>query len=201
MNRFAPLLVALLATPAFAQMDMSLLPDDPSSDEPPVDLSVESSEPAVEISNEALPPPPSTAELFQIFYDTCTSLSGGDPTAYDRANDSGWVPYEAGEYGPFKRVYTGARDFETYGSVEIWGSLETYPSQSLGYCRVDFSDPDGSFDLNAVTGIGGLAGTVSSDGGNGVWETADKKLLVIGARYEGSVAIEFNVLVGNTPKP
>jgi hypothetical protein len=202
MIRFAPLFLALLATPALAQMDMSLMPDDPSSAEPSIDLSVEpSSETEEEISNEALPPAPSSAELFQIFYVACTSLSGGAADAYDKANQSGWVPYEGAEYGPYKRVYNGARDFRDFGSVEIWGSLETYPSQSLGYCRVDFSDVDGIFDLNAVTGIGGLTGTVGNAGANGVWETADKKLLVIAARYEGSLSIEFNVLVGDTPAP
>ena len=212
---FLPFALIALATPALAQMDMSLLPDDPSSAEPSIELEISnsaepssepssvltSSEPDAEISNELLPPPLSPAEAFQIFYDTCTSLSGGDPGAYDKANDAGWVPYEGAEYGPYKRVYTGSREFEGYGSVEIWGSLETYPTQSLGYCRVDFGDENGSFDLNAIAGIGGLTGSVSESGANGVWETADEKLLVIAARFEGSIAIEFNVLVGDTPAP
>jgi hypothetical protein len=147
------------------------------------------------------PPTVTAAEAFQIFYDACTSISGGDADAYDKANDAGWVPYEGGGYGPFKQVYTGSRDFEGYGSVEIWGSLESYPTQRLGYCRVDFGDYENTFDFGEIAGIGGLSGTVAEEGANAVWESADKKLLVIAARYEGSVSIEFNVLVGDTPAP
>ena len=146
-----PFALIALATPAFAQADISLLPDDPSSAESSIDLSLSSeassSEPNLEISNSVepsseepsapsseeasqisnpdLPPPPPPGEMFQIFFDTCTSLSGGDTGAYDKANDAGWVPYEGADYGPYKSVYTGARDFEGYGSVEVWGSLET----------------------------------------------------------------------------
>ena len=226
----APALAFAMAAPALAQMDMSLLPDEPAiSSAPPIDLSVSeepssslpdnrisnsaqpssaepssfvpSSEPEADISNEGLPPPVTPTEAFQAFFDACTSLSGGDPDAYDKANDAGWVPYDGADYGPYKRVYTGSRDFEGLGIVEIWGSLETYPTQTLGYCRVDFADPDGTFGLSEITGLNGLTGTVGENGLNGVWETADKKLLVIAANYEGTVAIEFNVLVGDTPAP
>ncbi|MEO6178517.1 MAG: hypothetical protein ABIP15_01985, partial [Devosia sp.] len=131
----------------------------------------------------------------------CTSISGGAADAFDKANDAGWVPYDGTDNGPFKRVYTGARDLPDIIGVELWGSFETYRTQSLGYCRVDFGDYENAFDLSKIDGLEGLSGKVDEGGSYGVWESADKKLLVIAARVEGSLSIEFNVLVGDTPTP
>lgn len=143
-----------------------------------------------------------SAATLKLFVDACTDLSGGDSAAYDRANASGWVPNDTGDTGPYNAVYSGSREVAGLGEIDIWASVQSFPTQRLGYCRIDFSDPDNLLDLGAMNGIGGLTGTVQPrDGGDvfGSWEGADKKLLVIGDRTEGAVEIEFNFLLGAKP--
>ncbi len=147
-------------------------------------------------------PPVASKDILKAFYDTCTDISGGNPEASDRANNAGWVPEETADTGPFRSVYAGARDFAGYGSVELWASVETYPSQQLGYCRVDFGDYNNLINFDDLSGMGGLIGKLDDRGdGNvyGAWETPDKKMLVIADRTEGEVEIEFNLLLGDTP--
>ena len=91
------------------------------------------------------------------------------------------------------------------GSSVCWGAVYSFPSQRLGYCRVDFSDENNTLNFNDLTGQKGLIGT-TSPGQNpgdvyGSWESPDKKMLVIGDRTGGVVELEFNLLLGDKPKP
>ncbi len=215
-----------LATPALAQMTMSIEEpsDEVSSSAPSLELSVppdvpdaSSSEPLSHMSeppnfvssapddeelappDEPSGPPMASKDALTLFFNTCTDVSGGDPEAYDRARGNGWIAYDGEDTGPYKQVFAASQTVGGYGSVELWGSVETYPTQHLGYCRVDFSDYETLIDFKDMTGIGGLAGTIEDRGeGNvyGAWESPDHKLLVIADRTEGEVEIEYNVLIG-----
>jgi len=179
-----------LATPAFAQASSSEAP--PSSALPAASSADDQPVPAG--------PQVTSAEALKMFVDACTDLSSGDPTAYDRANNAGWVPNDTEDTGPYSAIYSGSREIGSFGEVDIWGSVQSFPTQRLGYCRVDFSDPDNLLDFAGMAGIKGLTGTIESrDGGNvyGAWESADKKLLVIGDRSDGAVEFEFNLLLGD----
>ncbi|MBI4921770.1 MAG: hypothetical protein HY834_08470 [Devosia nanyangense] len=211
-----------LATPALAQMTLSVeepsdgvstpslelsAPPDTSSSEP---LSHMSAPPSLEMSapDEELPAEPAelpvpSRDALTAFFSICTDVSGGDPEAYDRASGSGWTVYDGVDTGPYKNVFAGSQSFAGYGSVELWSSVESYPTQQLGYCRVDFPDYDTRIDFKDMAGIGGLTGMIEDRGaGNvyGIWETADHKVLVIADRTEGEVEIEFNVLIGAKPQ-
>jgi len=149
-------------------------------------------------------PPISSADAFKMFVDACTDASGGDPTSYDRLNNGGWTPNETDETGPYNAVYSGYRDVDGLGEVDLWGSVQSFPTQRLGYCRVDFSDANNILDFSAMNGLKGLSGTLQPGAaGNvyGVWETPDKKLLVIGDRSDGAVELEFNLILGDKPTP
>ena len=94
--------------------------------------------------------------------------------------------------------------FDGYGEVDIWGSLQNFPTQRLGYCRIDLSDSEALVDFRDMNGLGGLKGKLEDRGdGNvfGTWETADKRLLAIGDRTDGALELEFNFLLGDAPKP
>jgi hypothetical protein len=159
--------------------------EEPSSEEPPVG------------------PPLASADALKLFFDTCTDLSSGDLTAYDRANDSGWTPNEQDDVGPYNSVYSGWRNVEGYGEIDVWGSVNSYPTQALGYCRVDFPDPDNRIDFRDMSQNGGLKGRLEDRGeGNvyGAWESDDHKLLVLADRNAGQVQIEFNLLLGDKKK-
>jgi hypothetical protein len=175
-----------LAAPALAQDTSSSAAVDAASSAP-ADQSV---------------PPIASADLLKMVVDACTAIESGAPDAYDRVKDTGWVPNETEDTGPYNAVYSGYRDVDGYGEVDIWGSVQTFPTRRLGYCRVDFSDSDNSLDFKAMAGLAGLAGTLDDRGdGNvyGAWESPDKKLLVLGDRTDGAVEIEFNLLPGDGP--
>lgn len=213
-----------LSTPALAQisltlpdsssapatdtsMGLSLAPDDStasddqtsmSDDTSGTDESDASDDTDVDVSTGPAVP---SKDALADFLKSCTDVSSGDPKAYDRANADGWVPDDQADSGPYRKIYSGAKDVGGYGSVTIWGSVDTYPTQMLGYCRVDFGDYDSNIDLNDLNGLQGLSGAVTGPDSNsnefGAWETADKKLLVIADRTDGQVEIEFNLLLGD----
>lgn len=148
-------------------------------------------------------PPVASADALKMFYDTCTDISGGDPKAYDRANANGWTPNDQDDVGPYNSIYSGYRNMDGYGEIDVWGSVNTYPTQILGYCRVDFPDADKLINFADVTKLGDLKGRIEDRGdGNvyGAWESGDKRLLVIADRNDGQVELEFNLLLGNKKK-
>jgi hypothetical protein len=189
----AALCLVALSVPGYAQSSSA-----PSSDDDQGTSSdVDTGQPAA-----AAGPPVSSAEAFKLFVSTCTDIAGGDPKAFDRANDAGWVPNETPDPGPYSTIYSGSREVGGYGEVDIWASVQSFPTQWLGYCRIDFSDADNALDFTQMNGAGGLSGTAqqTADGNAyGSWESADKKWLVIGDRSEGAVEIEFNLLLGTKP--
>ena len=146
--------------------------------------------------------PNASATTLKLIVDACTNIIGGAPNAQEHMTDSGWTPNEIEDGGPYNAVYSGFRDVAPYGEIDLWGSVQSFPSQRLGYCRVDFGDTDNVLDFAAMAGISGLIGSVEArDAGNvyGAWESADKQLLVIGDRTAGAVELEFNLLPGHPP--
>ena len=189
----ALLCLLVLSAPAYAQASSSAAADDDLGSSSDADTS----QPAAPAG-----PPVSSADALKLFVSTCTDIAGGDPKAFDRANDAGWVPNETPDPGPYSTIYSGSRGVSGYGEVDIWASVQTFPTQRLGYCRIDFADADKALDFTQMNGVGGLSGTAqqTADGNAyGSWESADKKWLVIGDRTEGAVEIEFNLLLGNRP--
>lgn len=174
-----PLCLLAFAVPALAQDASSSAPADQSG------------------------PPVASAEAFKIFVETCADVSSGDPAAYGRAKNAGWTPNEPGDTGPYNKVYSGYRDLNGIGEIDLWGAVYSLPSQRLGYCRVDFSDENNILDFNDMAGQKGLVGSITH-GANGdvygAWESPDKKMLVIGDRTDGVVELEFNLLLGDKPK-
>ena len=155
-------------------------------------------------SEEPAAPALPSKDALQAFFDACHDISGGDAAGFDKVNDAGWTPDETDDPGPFNAIYSGYKTIDGYGDVTIWGSLQTYPTQRLGYCRVDFSDDQTKIDFGDMAGIGGLTGKLEDRGDGvvyGTWETADKKTLVIADRSEGAVEIEYNFLLGDAPAP
>jgi hypothetical protein len=147
-------------------------------------------------------PPMSSADTLKLIVDACAQAIGGDAAAPEKMTDSGWTPNEIEDTGPYNAVYSGFRDVPPYGEIDLWASVQNFPSRRLGYCRVDFGDTDNVLDFAAMAGIAGLTGSIEERAaGNvyGAWESADKKLLVIGDRTAGAVELEFNLLPGPTP--
>ena len=146
--------------------------------------------------------PMSSADALKLIVDACTQVIGGDADGPEKMTDGGWTPNEIEDTGPYNAVYSGFRDVAPYGEIDLWASVQRFPSQHLGYCRVDFGDTDNVLDFAAMSGIAGLTGSIEPRAeGNvyGAWESADRKLLVIGDRTAGAVELEFNLLPGTQP--
>jgi hypothetical protein len=149
---------------------------------------------ATEPSGPALP----SADALKLFLTSCTEVASGVVTAHDDMEQAGWSADEAENTGPYVTVYSGYQELAGYGSVDLWSSVESFPSQRLGYCRVDLGDVDNLLDFNDVEKLG-LIGTVTDQGnGNayGSWESADHKTLLSASRADGQVQIELNVMLG-----
>lgn len=151
------------------------------------------------------PPVPSKA-LLQELHGVCTDVAGPDAAAYDRAREAGWLTYDEGavDGGPYRRFHSSFKGFAGYGDIDLTSSVATFGDIQLGYCRLDFNDLDTRIDFADLTGVGGLAGSVTADGAlaHGAWSTTDHRTLVIADRTaEGVVEIEFNLLPAAAPQP
>lgn len=141
-------------------------------------------------------PPVASADALKLFVTTCTAIAGAKPGAVADAKTAGWVADEPTDTGPFVTIYSGYNDVSGYGSVDLWSSLETFPTQRLGYCRVDFADSDSRIDFHDIDALG-LTGSVQDAGGGniyGSWESADHTILLTAGRTDGQAQLEFNVL-------
>jgi hypothetical protein len=156
---------------------------------PDEDTSGEPSEPAG--------PPLSSTDAVRLFVDTCTTIAGGAANARDKAQKAGWQADEPEDNGPYVTIYSAYQELAGYGSVDLWSSLETFPTSRLGYCRLDFGDVDALLNFNDFTKAG-LNGTITDNGnGNvyGSWESADHKTMLAANRTDGQVQMEFNILL------
>ena len=155
--------------------------DDTTSDEP----------------SEPTGPALSSPDALKLFVNLCTEVAGGVPNARDDAASAGWIADDPTDSGPYVQIYSGYQELAGYGSIDVWSSLETFPTQRVGYCRVDFGDIDNLIDFKDMAGLG-FTGTVT-DGGNGntygSWESADHKTLLAANRTDGQVQMEFNLLL------
>ena len=176
---------------------MSEPPNLSSSDEdvaPPDDDNGEPSEPAG--------PPMASIDAIKLFVSTCSSIAGGSTTARDDAQKAGWQADDPADNGPYVTIYSGYQELAGYGSVDLWSSLESFPTQRIGYCRLDFGDVDNLLNFNDFTKLG-LNGTITDNGnGNvfGSWESADHKTLLAANRTDGQVQMEFNLLLAPASK-
>ena len=182
--------LSLSAPPNFSSSDAAA----PSSDDvvPPPDGDDTTDQPS-----EPAGPPMASTDAIKLFVGTCSSIAGGAPTARDDAQKAGWQADEPADNGPYVTIYSGYQELAGYGSVDLWSSLESFPTQRIGYCRLDFGDVDNLLNFNDFTKLG-LNGTITDNGnGNvfGSWESEDHKTLLAANRTDGQVQLEFNLLL------
>lgn len=173
--------------PNFSSSDEAIPPPDDDNGD------TESSEPAG--------PPMASADAIKLFVTTCGEIAGGMAGARDNAQKAGWMADDPEDNGPYVSIYSAYQELAGYGSVDLWSSLESFPTQRLGYCRLDFGDVDNLLNFNDFTRVG-LNGTITDNGnGNtyGSWESADHKTLLAANRTDGQVQMEFNVLLPPAP--
>src|SRR5690242_5559364 len=149
-----------LTTPALAQISLTLPSDNPASPTassapmpdmsgtPDMSLMIDTSDEPSDVNasddqngdDQSAGPAVASKDALADFVKSCREVSGGDPKGADLATADGWVPDDPTDTGPYRKVYSASKDVGGYGSVTLWGSVDTYPTQNLGYCRVDFGD-------------------------------------------------------------
>jgi hypothetical protein len=186
--------------------DSSSMDDESSSSElshmtePPNFMSSEDDDEGDDETSEPSGPALSSHDALQLFTTLCSELGLGAEGAEDNATAAGWQLDEPVDTGPYVKIVSGYQEFAGYGSVDFWSSLQTFPTQRLGYCRISFGDADNLIDFTDLNDLGFTGETQDNGDGNvfGAWDAANHTILLSGDRADGEAQLEFNVI---TPVP
>ncbi len=85
----------------------------------------------------------------------CETFASGDVLALESATEAGWDAYDQEAESPFLRSYAASQDFGGFGYADLFSLVESYPDRTLGYCRIDVSEPHGNGPA-AIAAIAGL---------------------------------------------
>jgi hypothetical protein len=78
-------------------------------------------------------PDPFLAEMVS----TCRQALSGDSGTLQKMTDAGWGPVVDGAtQTPFYQSFTGEKDYDGVGTVDITWSFEVYPTMTEGYCSI-----------------------------------------------------------------
>lgn len=183
------------AAPAVAAAAGPMAPDNGGTDQPG------------DTGNGANLPPVKSSSFIKTLFDTCLKVANDAPDALKAAEADGWAPDEDnGGDGPFFTQIAASKSFGGIGPVEMWGTVEYYPSMREGYCRMDFTDNGGLVDFKDFPGaISGLTGQTKLIGDDiyAAWQIGkdNPTTLVIAQRVSGDVQIEINTILKAAPPP
>ena len=90
--------------------------------------------------------------------EVCEEFSRGDVLAVDDAIARGWDAYEATGESPYVKTFNAHKELPGIGAADIFVLFEDYPQSTLGYCRMDVIEPQGSNGQVAIQAIQNLDG-------------------------------------------
>jgi hypothetical protein len=140
------------------------------------------------------PAGPIAVELLE----TCELFARGDVLASSSATEKGWSVTEAVTDSVFVSSFEGSRTFEGIGDADLFVLVEDYPAVTLGYCRVDISEPQGDVgvaDLDSLDRIwGGLE--ENENGTYGAWNGTDEGqgYMLLSNQDEYSFGLQLTIL-------
>lgn len=151
-------------------------------------------------------PPVASADLVKELFERCKAVASDQPDAMKTAAAAGWTAEDDTQGdGPFFTQVAANKEFGGIGPVEMWGTVEYYPTIREGYCRMDFSDPDSLVNFEDFNRIEGLTGQQTKIGEDiyAVWQmgATDPKLMVIAQRVAGDFQMEINTILPAAPPP
>lgn len=151
-------------------------------------------------------PPVASADLVAELFERCKAVANDVPDAMKTAAAAGWTQEDDTDGdGPFFTQVAANKEFGGIGPVEMWGTVEYYPSMREGYCRMDFSDPDSVVKFDDFNRIPGLTGQQTKIGDDiyAVWQMgqSDPRLLMIVQRVAGDFQMEINTMLPAAPPP
>lgn len=102
-------------------------------------------------------PDPFLAEMVA----TCRDAASGDPGTLKKLTDAGWGPVVDGATEtPFYQSFTGEKDYDGVGTVDITWSLEVYPTMSEGYCSISVETALRKIGIDDLKTLAGFTGQV-----------------------------------------
>lgn len=132
----------------------------------------------------------------------CEHFAAGDVLALESAIGKGWDAYEDAAESPFVASYSGSKDVPGLGYATMFALVESYPSSTFGYCRVDLTEvtsPAG-IEVEAIAALDRYAGeTVNNDEGTFVSLSGatDPGRLLLAQATPGGFVIQLSII---TPK-
>jgi hypothetical protein len=88
--------------------------------------------------------------------EVCENFARGDVLAVDDAIGKGWDAYEGDGESPYVQTFNAHKELTGVGAADIFVLFETYPTHTLGYCRMDVIDPQGTRGNEAIQAIQNL---------------------------------------------
>lgn len=101
-------------------------------------------------------PPVGLAATAIEIVEVCENFARGDVLAVDDAIGKGWDAYEGDGESPYVRSFNAHKELPGIGPADIFVLFETYPTHTLGYCRMDVIDPQGTRGNEAIQAIQNL---------------------------------------------
>ncbi len=114
-------------------------------------------------------PDPFVAEMLK----TCRDGASGDKGTYQRLQDAGWgVTVDGDTQTAFYQSFSGEKDYDGVGTVDITYSLEVYPTMTEGYCSVSIDTALRKIGIVDLQNVADLKGEVreTPDGVASNWE-------------------------------
>ena len=96
----------------------------------------------------------------------CQLVVDDDPAALSDLEAEGWGPEVDRTIGntPYYKEISGGLSYEGIGEAEIWGFVEDYPENIMGYCSFTISDPAIRFSISSLQDMENMASRIHTIG-------------------------------------
>jgi hypothetical protein len=108
-------------------------------------------------------------------YKTCIDGASGDKGTFQRLEDAGWnLAVDGDTQTPFYQAFSGQKDYDGVGTVNITFSQEVYPTMTEGYCSLSIDSAQRKIGIADLKKMPGLKGEYreTDDGVASNWEDA-----------------------------
>ncbi len=135
------------------------------------------------------------------FLEVCEKFASGDVLVVEWASELGWDAKEGDSGSLYARLYNANRYIEGVGDVALVALIEDYPTQTLGYCRIDIVAPAGTIGVLNLNELPRLTGTIrtTSDTDYGSWEGAEsgRDYLLLASQDPNNFSLQLTTFVAH----
>ncbi len=96
----------------------------------------------------------------------CDLMVQDKPAIVDALENEGWTHEILRNIGNsiFYKELSGDKDYPGVGAARIWGFIEDYPGNFIGYCSLTITDPEVRFSISGVNEIDHMVGEFEQEG-------------------------------------